>query len=525
MKRIPPVILGPLVGVLLAGCETERPPLGQPVCNAWKSEVSALVTDQCVECHSATNPEGGYALDTYLSAVALDANGLSRIRGGDATSPVLTIFSADAVHGALRSAAEEPLTLWVVDCGARYVETELHAANIMNPGHTDFHGELVADAAYDLSACTKCHGEDLEGGGAGPGTSCKTCHPDGESGCTSCHGDLMEKGAHAAHLLSPILGKPTGCETCHVVPEGMQSAGHIDPPPVEVTLSGNAIDPAAGQPAPTFDAASQQCNNTYCHLGTRDDSEATASSPRWTDTASVTCTSCHGFPPAQHPDDRCQRCHQPTVGADGTLADLSLHLDRQVQLGDPAKGCGGCHLAPDTTEPFVNLDGESDPTLVTVGAHDAHRYPQYGLRGPMACSECHLVPTDVRDPGHLDAPPVEVFPTGSSTLAYTDSAQPSWDRTTATCSQVYCHGAGTKLEADQSEGTLRNPVWNTPTTQQVYCGSCHGAPPTTSVHPAFDRLDQCVMCHSESVDAFGNPILTGPPEARTSEHIDGQTPL
>lgn len=528
MKRIPVLVLGPaLAGLLLAaGCETERPPFGAPICRAWKADVSALVAARCAECHAGPEPAGGYDLSTYLGAVALGSDGVARIKGGDADSRILTIFAADAVHSGLRGAAEESLTEWVVDCGARYLETELHAPGIMDPAQGDFHGALVAASDYDLAACTRCHGEDLQGGGAGPTTSCKTCHPDGESGCGSCHGDLLEKGAHRAHLSSPVLERPVACATCHDVPDGMLSPGHIDPAPVEVRLAGDALDPVAGKPDPTFDAATQRCDNTYCHLGSREDPAASASAPRWTDTATVTCTSCHGLPPSQHPDDRCQRCHQPSVDAQGNLTELALHLDRQVQLGDPALGCGGCHTSPEAPVPFADLDGSQDRSRVTVGAHDAHLAPRYGLRGPMACADCHVVPTDVRDPGHLDAPPVEVFPDTqpAGTLARTDDAAPAWDRQAGTCSQVYCHGAGTRLAQDQSPERLELLLWSDLSAPQIFCGSCHGAPPTTAVHAGTTRINECATCHPESVDAFGNPILTGPPEARTSEHIDGRTP-
>ncbi len=67
----------------------------------------------------------------------------------------------------------------------------------------------------------------------------------------------------------------------------------------------------------------------------------------------------------------------------------------------------------------------------------------------------------------------------SITLSKTPSdgitPNPVWNRTTATCSGVYCHG-------DFKNGNYRLlnpppvPVWTNPSS--VHCGTCHGDPAT-----------------------------------------------
>lgn len=509
------------LSLLGSGCEEQRPLLGSPVCNAWKADVSALVQDNCSACHGSELAEADYDLSTYVSALALDASGEARVVPGQITSRILTVFDADGVHADLQ-ALRPALTQWVVDCDARFVKTELHASGIMAPGHEDFHGALVRDNLYDLDACRECHGEDLSGGAAE--ASCISCHPRGPDDCQTCHGDLVDQGAHQRHIVPGPINRPAQCETCHLMPTTLLSPNHVltssgtlDLPPVEVRLGFDAIGPKEGDPLPTFDAATQRCVNVYCHGGTFDDAAAQRANPMWTAEGPMLCDSCHGQPPADHPGDDCVRCHLPSVSEDNSMVDSSLHIDRIVQVGPPGEGCYGCHGTRDNPAPGPDLMGRTAKTEVTVGLHDVHLFPRYGLRPALECVDCHQMPADVLDEGHLDRGPAEVFPDvpGVGTIARSDGAMPTWDRETATCQDVYCHGGGEQMGLDTSEGLIRTLVWNDPVSQQVYCGSCHGLPPSTPIHQSIVGIDRCADCHAGTVDTLGNIIPNG-------EHIDGQ---
>ena len=75
-----------------------------------------------------------------------------------------------------------------------------------------------------------------------------------------------------------------------------------------------------------------------------------------------------------------------------------------------------------------------------MGAHRIHLFAER-LRGPMACSECQLVPENVNDPGHVDSTkPAEVFPMGAGILARAQNAQVTYDYANGTCTN-YCHGS------------------------------------------------------------------------------------
>jgi predicted CxxxxCH...CXXCH cytochrome family protein len=249
------------------------------------------------------------------------------------------------------------------------------------------------------------------------------------------------------------------------------------------------------------------------------------SQPRWDGGEDeAVCGSCHGIPPADHAQDECATCHSTVIAADGTFVAPELHIDAIVQVGaDGAGECTGCHGSAESPAPPRDLAGRTDTSLVTVGAHAAHLEAPYRLRGPVECSDCHVVPDTVLALGHLDsALPAEAFPGGASFggLASAGGAAPAWDRETATCSDVYCHGGGTVLAGDGAAGLVREPVWTRLSAGQASCGACHGIPPIDATHATDLTLRDCNGCHT-SVDAFGNIVLTGPATAPASEHMDG----
>lgn len=167
--------------------------------------------------------------------------------------------------------------------------------------------------------------------------------------------------------------------------------------------------------------------------------------------------------------------------------------------------CGNCHGSAQSAAPPVDTAGSSATTGVTVGAHQIH-LRDTPVRLAVACSECHLVPSAVDAPGHLDAPPAEVT---FGAVATSRGATPSWDRAGVTCSGVHCHGA-----------TMRSPPAQAPTWTFVsepdpgrpgVCSTCHGWPPP----PPHFQLTGCSGCHPDTVLSDGTIDLQG------GRHIDG----
>lgn len=360
--------------------------------------------------------------------------------------------------------------------------TGVHPSGILDEASENFHGKELARRGYDLALCAKCHGDDFSGGAAQ--ATCRNCHPAGPDACVTCHREGPTTGAHVVHRAA---GQE--CAECHVVPARWDAEGHVlnDPTPAEVVFG-----PRAG--AGTY--ADGTCSNVYCHGATLQAGGGSLPNPRWDATPVGGCGTCHGAPPPSHAQNECTSCHKDAPHLDGTL-----------QVG---AACNSCH--GDATQ-FRDLAGSTLTGQLGAGAHQAHLSGTSRLRGPLACSDCHTTPTAVTDAGHIDSPlPAEVFPS-TATLARTAGAVPQWDRASATCGDVYCHGGGSRFAGDTSPGLLRTPVW-TGGDAEVYCGSCHGVPPTT--HAPNLTIFDCATCHP-SVDAFGNPIFTG----STSRHLDG----
>lgn len=491
-------------------CERERPRPEEARCITWEAEARVLLEQRCSTCHSGPAPAGDWDVSTYHGTIGGGSDQAPNAVAGDPDSLMLQRIEAGQADEAHRPFAEAyaPLARWVVDCRLALRDSAIHAPGIQNPADPDFHGLLLRDRDYDFGFCAKCHGERFEGGGAD--SSCVSCHEEGPTDCSTCHGDGMD-AEHQAH-------GAFDCDTCHQVPERWDDAGHIrtaagvlDAAPAEVRFAELATASLSHHPreaAASWDG--ERCSNVYCHGGTFEDAAAELATPGWrAGEEMAACGTCHGLPPSDHASDQCMLCHQRVADADSPF-----HLDGLLQLGTSDEGCQGCHGTPDAPAPPRSLAGEIDRTFLGVGAHRVHLEPRLNLRGPMACSDCHLVPNTALEEGHLDtALPAEVFPPAiaASSLAFSRGASPRWDPSTGTCSDAYCHGAA-------------SPVWNEVGTQ-AFCGTCHGIPPASAPHDPAWNVYECARCHPTAVDSFGNPTFEGRPGATRSEHLDGEIDL
>jgi predicted CxxxxCH...CXXCH cytochrome family protein len=357
----------------------------------------------------------------------------------------------------------------------------VHPAGFPDPTSPAFHGAELARRNWDFALCAGCHGQDWAGGAAQ--VSCLGCHRDGPTACTTCHAAGPTSNAHRAHATRGVA-----CAECHKVPARWDDDGHIlhdgvaisGPPKIAFgALASTTLAPADRTAPPSWDGTT--CSNVYCHGAVLHAAGGSATAPRWDDPApTCACDRCHGNPPPSHARTDCASCHPAAAP----------HVDGVLQVGRTT-GCDGCHGTAASPAPPVDLAGNTFTTAIGVGAHQAHLQARSRISAPIACATCHVVPTAVDSPGHIDsAGPAEVI--GSL----------GWDRTSQTCATAACHGAG-------------RPEWTS--TGQVSCGSCHGIPPATPSHTPDLPLTSCATCHPGTVDAFGNILVNG----ATSEHING----
>jgi predicted CxxxxCH...CXXCH cytochrome family protein len=339
--------------------------------------------------------------------------------------------------------------------------------------------------------------------------SCGTCHGDSASpapprnlaGETDRSADGV--GAHRSHVLGDTSWhRGVACADCHAVPAVVGAPGHLDGDGVaELTFSALA---RTGGLAPAFDGAS--CSNVYCHGASLPGGTLTAPVFTATDGAASACGSCHGAPPpAPHPaSTACGGCH-PTMDAAGrTFTAPERHIDGVLDLvggGGGNLACDGCHGSAGVAAPPRDLDGNTERTAPGVGAHRQHLGASDAYR-EITCTSCHVEPTAVDDPAHIDGDnQAEVpFDDLNAAAVYTPA--------TATCSNLYCHGNGRA-----ANGTV---VWTADLT--LGCTSCHGTTGGTLGGEHGTHLGegfQCVECHQDVVDR-NRTVIGGP------LHVNGQ---
>jgi predicted CxxxxCH...CXXCH cytochrome family protein len=372
--------------------------------------------------------------------------------------------------------------------------------------------------------------------------------------CSSCHGSAANYappiglggktettargvGAHQSHLQASAWHKEIVCAECHLVPAAVGDVGHIDTPwPAELTWGTIA----------NADTANSTWNgdtcDTYCHGETLLGGAHTL--PVWTKVGEneAVCGNCHGLPPqGAHPQlADCHQCHAEVVAADNaTFAAPGKHIDGIVQAagyhpanweqstehgatfnsGQPAActGCHGstlaggaanvscepchsgwksrcvfCHGGQDnqTGAPPYGVDGETARTTMQVGAHSKH-VADSATHLAYPCSLCHVMPTDIFSPAHLDdSGTATVTPGGLN-------AGTVFSSTTGVCSNNYCHGNG-------RNGVTGSADWNTP--GPLACAACHndGSNPQimSGQHDKHIRGEgiPCVECHSSVVN-------------------------
>jgi predicted CxxxxCH...CXXCH cytochrome family protein len=168
--------------------------------------------------------------------------------------------------------------------------------------------------------------------------------------------------------------------------------------------------------------------------------------------------------------------------------------------------CASCH-GTENPAPPRDLAGRTETALRTVGAHQTHVLGTERSR-PVACAECHLVPEQVLDPGHLDTDvPAEVALSGAA-VAFGGEAR----YTNGTCENTSCHGA---VFPDGRASGASNPVplWTRVDGTEAACGACHGLPPPAP-HPRGELNPICNSCHRNvepDNTTFNRPDL----------HVDG----
>lgn len=157
---------------------------------------------------------------------------------------------------------------------------------------------------------------------------------------------------------------------------------------------------------------------------------------------------------------------------------------------EPLLGCAlACHGAETSNAPPKSISGATDSGSKAVGAHQQHLNPSPSWHQRVACADCHVVPTEIASPGHMD---------GDNIAEVTFSARAGVSAWTGTTCTSGCHGSAAW------GGTKSTPMWTLVDGSQVACGSCHGAPPPPP-HPSDSNCASCHPTMEEGSLAFRDP--------------------
>jgi len=155
--------------------------------------------------------------------------------------------------------------------------------------------------------------------------------------------------------------------------------------------------------------------------------------------------------------------------------------------------CHGRSFSP-TAAPPKDLLGNISTASRGVGAHATHL--SGGLFSKkVECTECHTVPSNYDDEGHIDKTQNAEVTFGDFSALFEENLGALPEKQNLTCSNVYCHGA---FPAGNHSNA---PTWNISDGSQAACGTCHGIPPTTEtrnniIHP---NISDCAICHTTVV--------------------------
>ncbi|MBI5609750.1 MAG: hypothetical protein HY902_12830 [Deltaproteobacteria bacterium] len=353
--------------------------------------------------------------------------------------------------------------------------------------------------------------------------------------CTSCHGTASTNdpmppkgtlgetatttkavGAHKQHLGSSAWHRAGACVDCHTVPTSQTHTNNT------VDLAWGSVA-TAGTAQPAWNTTAATCSGNWCHGGKLPGANAGGTvmqTPKWTlvDGSQAACgTTCHTNPPGgSHPQStNCNLCHAGVIASYDANAktavwkNATLHVDGNVDV--VGMSCTSCHgdAAANDPSPPLGTKGETQTTQVAVGAHAQHMGPS-NWRGAVLCSDCHTVPTSMT---HTNGT-VDVNFAG---LSVADTANPTWSKSTVTCSGSYCHGA-TLMPAATGGTVNHNPLWTKVDGSQDACGStCHTNPPG-GTHPPNTA---CNLCHNQVIGGYDAAAKTAT-WADPTLHINGK---
>ncbi len=527
------IVISALIIVALSGCSKLRSDAG----NATSSGCGAS------DCHSSTMLKSYYPVNNRLHQI--------HVRTLIAVYP-------------------EPCSLCHFDYNRNsYHKNGKQDSSTNNSLIVNFDPGVNPGGSFDMSAGTcsslSCHGTVAWDPNAA-NTCTAVCHQSGNV-FPGAAPDPMASGSHNGHMSGTALT----CVDCHAdyKDKATHDNGTLDS---ASTVPGMVTFNSTQNPGSTYNPATHQCAGTICHGNFTGGNN---SSPSWGVPGSAACGSCHGGNPSGNPagssnpdakhgthvsmlisqinsttginftePETCSVCHAAISSAthNNGQIDISFTYAQAGSLGSATGGnvnastgqfnavvcsntychgnftggsaaavswsdtvvCGSCHPA-----------GATAPTSVKHTKHLAQYTDQ--------CAYCHsgYTKSSINSAKHLNF--VKDVDFGYSHPSGT-AGNPSFNSSSKTCSNVYCHGNFPRVTyngaANTNPGNGSAPAWLDGSS--AACGSCHGSASnnyssnTHGKHTAntsnyfnnSSSIESCDACHYYGTDGAGTGWLS-----------------
>jgi predicted CxxxxCH...CXXCH cytochrome family protein len=322
--------------------------------------------------------------------------------------------------------------------------------------------------------CGKCHSSSAAGAVTAGTPFYSTSFPVKNTSNTD-----VKVGAHTAHITaSERLHPGLACVDCHGV-VSLNAPTHMS----GVTNFNWSVLAKTGNLSPSYNPATGQCTNVYCHGNAMPGGDTSGSnkSPIWNNPAYLPptltvagCGTCHGFPPpvaAGHPavvipagfpttapiGTTCN-CHGNVNPAGNSYAnifvDTTLHINGTLEGGS----CNSCHGYPPASPSFAGTQNNwstARPEDYTGGggAHTVNSHVSKIARpsdGFAFCIKCHD-PADHMTSPNVFLPSEHIKVTinrryrleAAKQVKYTSNRLLNGSHLTGTCSNISCHYGAT----------------------------------------------------------------------------------
>jgi predicted CxxxxCH...CXXCH cytochrome family protein len=306
-----------------------------------------------------------------------------------------------------------------------------------NPAVIDYMPSQAAGHLFGNCSTTYCHSPGNRSTAVLP--SNKPAAWGGTLGCDGCHRLIPATGSHSKHVETDY-GVPVPCYKCHAATVNSANtisftAQHVNMK-VDVSFDGtdtaimgtysSRLTPMQKIPGSGY----AQCGNVYCHSsgqGNGGSLPPTYSAPKWGDSATGKCGSCH---------DHGLHNSGPVLHS----GSHSKHLDYDFGTGGGGPNlCGVCHYGSG----FASAD----------------------------CTQCHFG-SDALTTKHVNNK-VDVDFVSRFGGTYNGTPQPGDGY--SNCSNSYCHSNGTSVSTSVIPANTSS-TWGTPVTPA--CKGCHEYPPS-----------------------------------------------